>query len=301
MDEELQIAIESRIQELLSGQLGQTATAELLAMIGRDDDARRILAEMVALQRLGRRSFGYDLGGEVIPESLAATIDAMRTSAPPAFQPGRMRLHSLLGRIAWPMRIAALVVIAVSIYTAVMARHDSRLLRGQLARAEQVVTLPEPTIEELARLRRLWNQVSEGSGNSIPWVFLSNGTGQFAYLPANSSDADRKKLVLLRCVIVSSAGQSAMRMNLLLPARQAVRLAVPQAGMLADQPISVAVSATNKWAGLGLNVGSDSDGSTGVRGRVRIGGGAAEIGQFRLDGQKMKVFLQAMTLDKDVI
>ena len=38
-----------------------------------------------------------------------------------------------------------------------------------------------------------------------------------------------------------------------------------------------------------------------MQGRVQIGGGAAEIGQFRLAGRKMRVFLRAMTLNGEVV
>ncbi len=304
MDEKLQITLESRIQELLAGELGQTETAELLVVIGRDDEARRILAEVLELQRQSRRSFGYDVGNEVIQASLAKTtgsLHEMSIPAPVTARRSRPNLRKLMMRIAWPIRIAAMVVIGVSVFMAVTARHDSRLLLNQLARTEQVVTLPKPTVEELMCLRRVWNQVSESSGNFRPWVFLSNGTGQFAYVPADSVATNGSKLVLLRCVIVSGERQSTMQMNLLLPAQQAVQLTVPEAGLLAGQPIRLAVSASKEWASIGLNVGSDSDGSAGVQGRVRIGGGATEIGQFRLDGKKMKVILQATTLNGDVI
>ncbi len=305
MNEELQITLESRIQELLAGQSGQAETAELLAVIARDDDARRILSDMVELQRQSRRSLGCDVDADDLQTSIAGTIDSLRSMRSATVESVRTQrkrrgrsVRILIGRIAWPIRAAAMVVIGVSVFLAVTARHDSRMLRDQLARMDRTVTFPKPTTDELAGMRLLWKQLSEGSGDSRPWVFLSNGTGQFAYVPSDRHAADTGGLVLLRCMIVGEDKQGAMRMNLLLPARQAVRLTVPEAGRLVGQPVQLTVSSSNEWAGMGLKVG---DGPAGVQGRVQIGGGAAEIGQFRLDGQKMKVFLQAMTLNGEVI
>ena len=305
MDEKLQITLESRIQELLAGQSGQAETAELLAVIARDDDARRILGEMTELQRQSRRCFGYDVDDAATKTSLAGTIEALRSVRDTPVEPVRIQpkrrgrsARILIGRIAWPIRAAAMVVIGVSVFLAVTARHDSRMLRNQLTRMDKTVTFPKPTTDELAGMHLLWKQLSEGSGDSRPWVFFSNGSGQFAYVPSDRHAADAGGPVLLRCMIVGEDKQSAMRINLLLPARQAVHLTVPEAGQLVGQPVQVTVSSSNEWAGMGLKVG---DGPVGVQGRVQIGGGAAEIGQFRLDGRKMRVFLQATTLNGEVI
>lgn len=299
MDEERIIEMESRIQELLAGELSQAEMSELLAEIARNDDARRILSEMIELQRQSRRCFGYDVDDAATKTSLAGTIDAMRsTHISAGTTRGRRNACSLIRRFAWPMRVAAMVAIAISVFVAITARRDNRLLRGQLSGgSDQIVALPEPSDDELENIRQVWEKVSEGSGDYKPWVLLSNDGGEFAYMPTDKHTANEHGLILLRCVIVDPEKQIATRMNLLLPARQIVHLTIPDAGRLYDQPISMVISASNEWTGVGLKVGADSDSLSGVCGRVQVGNSTVEIGQFCIDGKKMRVFLQAMALN----
>lgn len=304
MDEEQAIRIESGIQALLVGKLGQAETAELLARITEDDNAREILADMIALQRQSRQAYNCDVEDEVIQAALARTLDALKafgvrrseTSDGATVPAVHRRRKRNLRVLAWPVRIAAIVLIGVCVYVAVVARQDREVLRNQLARMEEYVALPKPTAGELAGFRQVWFQVAESSESTRPWVFLSDGRGEFGYVPVEAGADDANELILLRCVIVDVDGRAAKQMNLLLPARRALRLTVPDAGQLVGRPLRVTVSATREWAGVDLRVDADTTGSVGLVGRAQVGADAVEIGQFRLSGHKMRVFLQVMTL-----
>jgi len=126
----------------------------------------------------------------------------------------------------------------------------------------------------------VWSQVAESSQNTKPWVFLSNGSGEFGYVPVEAGAEDPDDPILLRCVIIDVDGQAAKQMNLLLPARRALRLTVPDAGQLAGRPVRVTVSATKEWTGVDLEVVADTTGSVGLTGRTISAGHIASRRTF---------------------
>ena len=82
----------------------------------------------------------------------------------------------------------------------------------------------------------------------------------------------------------------------MLPGQQELRLPVTVTGRLAGQPIRVIAWSSTGWAGVDLSVGAESDAQVGVRGSTRLGKRGAEVGRFRVDGNTMRVFLQAIPL-----
>jgi len=296
MNEKWQIELEEHIQDLLAGSLSQSETPELLDHVAHDDEARQVLADVLAMQRSARASAGCDVGEDVIEGCLKKTLRAVKAVA--VIDDGRHRKPSrphsrLMGSVGWLVGMAASVAMVVSIYVATLARQDSRLLRQQLAGAveSRQLEIAAPSAEEIGRMRQVWQQVSEGSGETRPWVLLSDGGGEFGYVPA-AMGTSADGMVLLRCVVVSSDGREQTQMNMLLPVRQPVNLTVPQACSLSGQPVTLTISAADDSAGVDINVGN---GPAGVAGRVQVGK-AAEIGQFDLNGKTMRVFLQAKWL-----
>ena len=79
MDEEQSIRFETVVQELLAGELGQAETADLLGRIAEDDNARQILADMLALQQRARQACGYDVQDEAIRAALVGTLSNSAT------------------------------------------------------------------------------------------------------------------------------------------------------------------------------------------------------------------------------
>jgi hypothetical protein len=303
MNEQERIQFESSIQDLQAGELGPGATSELLARVAGDSEARSVLSEMIALQRVSRSSFGLEVTDEVMRDGLDRTLDALRvTNVTPTGDKLRSRrtVRAMVRSIAWPARVAAAVLIGVCIYVAVMARNDSELMRQQLAIMDKRISMPAATAAEVANLRQVWSEVSSGSDSSRPWVFMSNGGGRFGYVPVRAVGGDRPELILLRCAIVGPDGERTKQMNLLLPAGKVLALDVMDAGRLVGSPVRISVSASEDWAGMDLEVGTQGQGVVGLKGRARLGAEAAEVGQFRLDGRDMKVFLHATRISRTV-
>lgn len=303
MNEQERIHLESSIQDLQAGELGPSATSELLAWIVGDSEARRVLGEVIELQSLSRRSFGCEVDDEVTRDGLARTLGALRaTDAAAASDKSRSRhtVRAMVRSIAWPARVAAAVLVGVCIYVAMVARNDSELMRRQLAVMDRHISMPEVTATEVADLRQVWTELSSGSEETRPWVFLSNGGGRFGYVPVRAIGGDCPDLILLRCAIVGADGKRTKQMNLLLPAGKVFQLDVMDAGQLIGSPVRIAVSASEEWAGMDLEVGTQSKGLVGLKGRTRLGAAATEVGQFRLDGREMKVFLHATRISRTV-
>ena len=76
MNDEEGLALETRIQELLAGRVAQSEIAELLTRIAQDDDARRILGEMVEFQQEARNALAYGVGDEVMRVGTAKAVKA---------------------------------------------------------------------------------------------------------------------------------------------------------------------------------------------------------------------------------
>jgi hypothetical protein len=303
MNEQERIQLERNIQDLQSGEFGPEATSELLGRIASDSEARQVLGEMIELQNLSRRSFGIEVDDEVMRHGLSGTLNALRKAdVSPVSDKFRSRrtVRAMVRSIAWPARVAAAVLIGVCIYVAMVARNDSELMRRQLAIMDERISMPAVTAAEVADLRQVWSEVSSGSDSSRPWVFMSNGGGRFGYVPVRSVGGDRPELILLRCVIVGADGERTKQMNLLLPAGKVLALDVMDAGSLVGSPVRISVSASKDWAGMDLEVGTQGKGIVGLKARARLGAEAAEVGQFRLNGREMKVFLHATRINRTI-
>jgi hypothetical protein len=306
MNEQERIQLESSIQDLQARKLGPTQTRELLARIASDAETRSVLSEMIELQSLSRRSFGVDVDDKVLRDGAAGVFEALgRMNVSDAAtsvdkpRPGR-KVPAMIRDMIRPARIAAAVLIGVCIYLAVMARNDSEFMKTQLSIMNKRISMPAATDAEVANLRQVWTEVSSGAESSRAWVFMSNGGGRFGYVPVNAVGGDRPGLILLRCAIVGSDGKRTKQMNLLLPAEKVLALDVMDAGSLVGSPVRISVSASGDWAGMDLEVGTQSDGVVGLKGRARLGAEATEVGQFRLNGREMKVFLHATRISRTV-
>jgi len=97
MDEEPTAQLEGRIQELLAGELAQAETAELLDLIAHDDEAHRILREMIDVQSACRRLFGCDVSDRELrtslPEVMAALNAELRNAPASAERSTRTKEH----------------------------------------------------------------------------------------------------------------------------------------------------------------------------------------------------------------
>ncbi|NQU75675.1 MAG: hypothetical protein HQ546_05075 [Planctomycetes bacterium] len=296
MDEKQTIELENQVQSLLAGELCEADTALLLGRIAREDDVRRILRETIDLQTTCRSLIGCDArDGEGWRSTLSTTVasGANRGEDAPVRSPKTPR-HRRLHGLFWLVRVAAAVVVVASVYVAIVARHDSRLLRSELVSRDQGVVLPEATGQELMNVRKVWAQVSAGSEGAVPWVFLSDGGGEFGYMAADPGRGGAPRLILLHCFIVGADGREVKRIRMLVPAQAGTKVAVQQAGSLSGHPIQLVVSSSSRRAGLDLSVGHE--GLMGVRGSTPVGGGGTEIGQFQMDGRRMSVFLRAILL-----
>jgi len=290
--------LEARIDELLNGGLDETQRRQVLERISRDDFARGLLADALRLQADARAAYGYDRACEAMHESLRSLTDVLAGSqgGRPRLRKGERSLRSLW-RPSTLARIAAVAVVLVSAYLAVTAHRANQALQEKLSRPEQPPAMPRLTATELAGYRAIWNEVVDQTRKTRPWVLLSDGAGQFGYVPTAGGPTGENNLVLLRCILVGTDGQNVSTVNLLLPARQNLRLSVPEASWAAGLPLHCDVWVGERWVGLGLAAGNGSPGAPGIRGRTAIGGEPSEIGSFLLDGRTMRVVLQAVPLN----
>ncbi len=307
--------MELQIDDLLNGGLDAGERARLLSRIACDDCARGVLRETVELQHAARTVYGYDIADAAIADSLrrvvtespgfrprliadggpppngAAVGDAHRKNRKEGSPFGAFRGVPAL------VRIAAVVAIAASLYVALAARQDSGKLREELAALRRPMTAPGLTENEMANFGRVWNEVLDRDRPTDPWVLLSDGGGQFGYIPAIEGAAAPNKLVLVRCILFNEDGESVSKVNLLLPGRRDVRLSLPEVALTDDLPVRYDVWVAGQQAGIGLMVGDESTGAGGVRGWTNIGESPTEIGQFMLEGRKLRVVLQALPLN----
>ena len=295
MNDSNALEMEERIHQLVCGRLPPPQRREVLAALVNDPQARACLAEMLELRAEALAAFGYDRA------EAAADAAFARSAASGAFREVRKdqtgavirRARFRRGMWAWGFRAAAAAGIAVALYLALAARHDTQQVK------EQLVSLPVIQPAEIQSYRQVWSQLAGGPASGSPWVRLADGGGEFGYLSRQAS-ASGNRLMLLRCVIVDADGRTLEKLNLLLPAQQAVRLNLPDAGRLAGGAVAYDVAVEDRWATVGVTVGDGPADRAGVRGRVRLGERAAEIGQFRMDGRNMRVLLQVTALGNDV-
>lgn len=296
---------ETRLLQQLQGLLSEGLPADevraLLARLADDPRARELAHDVLVLERQGRAAYGYDLADARMRNSLAALLTSLRENgAPagsrlPAAQVARAaRRPALRFRRLLPFAAAAAVVVA-SLYIGASAYLENQNTLTRLSQLGEAAALPRLTEAERASYSRIWSEVGEAASGSKPWILLSDSGGEFGYLPAVSGDADQG-LLLVRCIVLAPDGRQVETVNLLVPARRGVRLSLPAIGQLAGQPIGCDIATHGTWAAVGLTVGRDPAEAMGVRGRVGFEDRSAEIGQFRLNGKRMRVVVQAVPL-----
>lgn len=304
MTEQMDLELEGQIQALLCDELDSPARDELLSEIAHDDRARDALGEMLELQRQSRAAFGYDQADETMQarmSRLAASLPhtASAQGRAPQDRTERSRLPHL-GKTAWLVSAAAAIVVAVSLYVAVSAYRSTVAIHEQLAQLQRTVSMPQPTPGQLAKYRKIWDQLADPAALTRPWVLLRDGKGEFGYLPATAGPPAAGRLVLLRCLVTSADGRSLEQINLLLPARRALQLSLSEACRLGGKPVRFDIVTDEAGATIGLAVGDQPASAVGVKGRARVGEGPVEIGQFQLNGRKLRVVLHVVPLGDGV-
>ncbi|MCG3180442.1 MAG: hypothetical protein BIFFINMI_02803 [Phycisphaerae bacterium] len=300
--EQGQMELESRIHDLLNGTLAPRQAADLLARIERDDAARHLAGEMARFQRLARAAAGLEAVESAGADSLQlaqGTIQSGRVEAAMGRRRGGRRIYRSL---VWPFRIAALVAVATGATLTFYWHRQAVDLRQQLDRKPAApIVVADLRPEDLAVLRTLWQGVASSGDQSRPWVLMADGVGAFGYLaqPAGSESPRIERLVLVRCVIVADDRQQT-QVSLLLPAGQATPLNLPDACRILDQPVDLTLQAGGQFVDLSLRLGTGTDGSVGLAGRVPAQqSGAHQVGQFHLGERTLTVFLQALQVDPE--
>ncbi len=311
--------LEGRLHGLLGGDLSPAERRAALRRIIRDEAARRTLDEMLAVQERSREAFGYDRADEAMREPMerlsASLAPGEAPGEAPEEAPGEapeevpVAPHPTpsdrkrnAGRRPWPVwlvRVAAASVIAASVFAAGVSWRNNRLLREKMKELHAPVAVARVTPAERDGYRHIWENVA-GGGEGRPWILLSDGTGEFGYLPPAGTEADPSGLILIRCLLASLDGREVQTLNLLLPRRRIEGLSLPVIGRVAGEPIACDVSAGRGRAAIGLTVGEEAAEVSGIRGTAVIDGSPVEIGQMRLDGRRLRVVVHAVTLERAV-
>ena len=286
MEREPQLELERRIHALLCGDLNADEKREVLLQVARDEGARQLLGEMLALEQSARTAYGYETAQGALDASLASVLSSLERQQPAA-QGRRRRV------LMWLARAAAVLVIA-AVTAAVTTYWADRAMQQRVAGLREGVGMAQVSPAEIRSYRKVWQEVVDGRAGGVPWLLMSEGTGEFGYLPGASESAAGGRLVLMRCRLVGSGGDVLETLNIILPADRATRLSLPDAGRLDGLPIHYEASAAGGWAAVALTVGETAVESVGVRGRVAIGGVPVEMGQFHLDGRRVHVWLQVV-------
>ena len=87
MDPLNETELEIEIHDLLCGDLPQPRRREVLAMIARDDRARKALESLLTVQERSRAAFGYQDADEAMEAGLSRLKDAMKPK-PAGVAPG---------------------------------------------------------------------------------------------------------------------------------------------------------------------------------------------------------------------
>jgi hypothetical protein len=314
MDLHTQADLETRLHDLLCGDLDEPQKREVLGLIARDDAARRVLGDLLRFQSLSRAAFGYDRAEASLEAGLARFKESRRPALPadlpPARRPADRRRAKSLFTLRWVVGLSAAAVVVTCLCLAIFTRWENRFIREQLVElgqnervitdqltqiTQQTISAIQVTPADLAEYRELWRETASADENGQPWILVRNGVGRFEYLP----DGDTKgptELVLLRCTVVSVSGVVLEEMNLLLPKDRTVQVSFDTSKRLGGRPIRCQVASDRQWVGMGLQVGQEGTESVGVQGRVALGNNPSEIGQFRLDQHDYRVILHAMPL-----
>jgi len=301
MDADARLDLEERLHALLCDEPGPDERLALLALVSRDEGARRLLREMLQVQEQARAACGYDEAADVLRRSMESVLLSVARAAESAAAPDRLaapspRVPGRRTRARWALRAAAAIVVLASVFVAVMAMRAAQRIEQKLAVMERALSMPRLSAAEVASYREIWQHVVEGPAQSRPWVLLGEGVGRFGYLPPADAAGSGAGLLLLRCQMVTAEGRVLETFNVLVPPGGRTRLSLPEAGRLRGLPVHCEVAAQTRGATLGVMVGTEPADSVGVKGRVRVGQGPVDLGQFRMDGDKVHVIFQAVPL-----
>ena len=295
MNEEERIEIERRLQPLLGGGEEASSRREVLRRIAGDDEARKVLADMLEDQADARAAFGYDGTDEAIRASwkkVKASLPVPSESSGPGKASSALRRSGLRPRIVpWLSGIAATVVVAASLYVALTAGSGKRLLEERLARIEKSMAVPAMAVSEteMGEFRFLWNQVAQPSN---VWVLIRDGEGQFGSVSSAASPQGHN-VVLLQCRILDEAGRTVYVADLLMPDRKGMSFRLPRAGSVAGRPARMDIATAGDRTAISFSVGREAHPGAGVAGHARLGGDTREIGRFVLNNQMLRVYVRA--------
>jgi hypothetical protein len=302
MDEPTRLDLEQRFHTFLCEATDSKETFEVLSLVARDEESRRLFGEMLEVQRAARAAVGLSAAGAVMHSSMKTVLESLPAGgpAPTVIHPAALAAGGRRGRlpVRWMLRAAAVLVVAASAYVAVTAYRTSQRIEDQLVAMGQALTMPQVSAGEVASYRNIWRHVAEGEADARPWILMSEGTGRFGYLPAASGAPSQNGLLLLRCRMVSPEGRLLETFNVIVPAGGRTRLSLPEAGRLNHLPVLCEVASDGQVATLGVEVGTSPTETAGVRGSVTVGEGPVDLGQFRLDEDKVHVLFQAVPLGK---
>ncbi len=303
MTDQQELDQERSIHALLCGRLGEAERVSLLKSLARDERLRDLLTESIQTQELARAVYGYPVDDPSVPVGLTAAIAAPVAGATPSStsKPADRRLLALGSwrRALW--RVAAIAVIAVSVFVVIDVHRSNVLLREKLsvAGAGDPIQAGQLQPAEMQRLRNIWNQVVDRRETSRPWILMSNGSGEFGYVSSADKSGPGQPIVL-RLTLVSADGKVVETSSLLLPEQAIGRLALADAGRLWGLPLGLVVDSSNRRTRVALTVSRGDDDGAGISGRVRVGDVAEEIGWLRVAGKDVRVIVQALALRANV-
>ena len=301
IDNDSHLDLERLLHDLICGSLSDGEREEVLSEICSDQGTRNLLAEMLNMQKQARAASGYDQAERQMQASLSRLKAVLaKSEQPKSISGGSQGQKILLPMLtaAWLWRIAAVVVIGVSLYVAITAHRSNQFLQDQLAQISQRMGTPVITVSatDLAQYRLVWNQVSDGANT---WVLLRNGQGEFGSINSHPpTELTGEKVVLLQYRIVDQAGRSVYAADLLVPDRLGIDVKVPDAGSIAGLPVSLALTTTQGQATVGLSVAGPQAGQAGVVGQTSIGAASGEIGSFKITDESLRVFVKTQRLNR---
>ncbi|HUX02630.1 MAG TPA: hypothetical protein VMY35_16845 [Phycisphaerae bacterium] len=280
-----ELDLERRIHALLCGAPDEAESRQVLHEIADSPAAQQTLREMLLAERAARAAFGFDAAQGTLEASRAALLRRLKPDAAHAIRPARG------GRtVGWLARVAAGILIG-GISATLAAYATVRIMEHPSPISSAGVPMTAISRAEIEAYGRVWRQVVEPGIEGVPWLVLSGARGEFGYVPG---EAGAERLLLVRCRFVGPGNETMETVNLILPAEPGSRLALPDAGLLGGRPVGYEVAAGTDWAAVALTVGQTAQDSAGVRGRVAIGADPVEVGEFRLNGRPVRLWLQVV-------
>ncbi len=256
--------IESQIDELLNQGLDEQDRLDVLRLIAGDDRYAAALREQLTIQEQSRAAYGYgnvneviDKGRKQLDEIMANRNQSSHNSIEPRRWLPRFRTSLLV-------RVAAMVVIGVSIYVGTMTYRASQVIDNRLANSVQPAAMLQVTEAELAGFTKIWREILDPTQESRPWVLLNNGGGQFGYVPTARTGAAHEQLVLVRCLLVDSSGRNVSKVSILVPQRQETALSVPEAALAGNLPVRCTVWFAGDRGGVRLTSGEGKSQASGI-------------------------------------